>query len=150
MNPYKLTRKNVYDRAKERGYTEDEVQGCFVRDLGDGFWIVDVDHPAYPKPREGWPGGKAPCGGPGTELKKLLRRWLGITATPNCSCNARALEMDAWGPDGCETHMQTILDWLREQATARGIPFISFAVERVVRLAIGRVRRRQARSLSGT
>jgi hypothetical protein len=150
MNPYKLTRQNVYDRARERGYTEDEVQGCFVRDLGDEMWLVDVDHPSYPKPREGWPGGKAPCGGPGTELKKMFRRWLGVKATPNCPCNAHALEMDAWGPDGCETHMGTILGWLEEQAKGRGIPFIRMVVERVVRLAISRVRKRRARQSAGT
>lgn len=150
MNPYKLTRQNVYDRAKERGYTEAEVEGCFVRDLGDGFWLVDVAHPAYPKPREGWPGGKTPCGGPGTELKKMLRRWLGITATPNCSCNAHALEMDAWGPDGCEQRMDTILGWLKEQAQERGIPFIAVVVKRVVSVSISRVRARQARAAAGT
>lgn len=150
MNTYKLTRQNVYDRAKERGYTEAEVEGCFVRDLGNGVWLVDVDHPAYPKPREGWPGGKAPCGGPGTELKKMLRRWIGVTATPNCSCNAHALEMDAWGPDGCEANLTTIVGWLKEQATARGIPFLSGPAARVVSHAIHRVRRRQARAGSGT
>lgn len=146
MNTYQLTRQNVYDRAKERGYTLDQVEGCFIRDLGNGYWLVDVDHPTYPKPREGWTGGKAPCGGPGTELKKILRRWLGIVATPDCLCNAYALEMDNWGPDGCERHMDTILGWLRGQASERGMPFIDGFAARLVRWAIERVRIRQARS----
>jgi hypothetical protein len=150
MTTYKLTQQNVYDRARERGYTEEEVQGCFVKDLGNGFWLVDIAHPAYPKPRDGWPGGAAPCGGPGTELKKLFSRWLGVKATPNCSCNGHALEMDSWGPDGCEQHMPTILGWLEEQAKGRGIPYFRFAVERVVRLAISRVRRRRDRQSRGT
>ena len=149
MNTYKLTRQNVYDRARERGYTEEEVQGCFVKDLDNGFWLVDVSHPAYPKPRDGWPGGAAPCGGPGTELKKLFSRWLGVKATPNCSCNAHALEMDGWGPDACEQNMSTILGWLQEQAKGRGIPFFRYPVERVVLLAISRVRRRRDRQSRG-
>jgi hypothetical protein len=150
MNIYKLTRQNVYDRADERGYTHEEVEGCFIKDLGDGFWKVDVDHPAYPKPRVGWPGGKAPCGGPGTELKKLMRRWLGVVATPNCPCNGHALEMDSWGPDGCEERMDTICGWLEEQAKARGYPYLRFAAEAAVRRAISRVRRRQNRALPRT
>jgi hypothetical protein len=61
--------------------------------------------------------GAPPQNGPGTELKKLLAAWpLRIVATPNCSCNARAAEMDRKGCDWCEENIDTIIGWLREEA----------------------------------
>src|SRR4051812_47283783 len=53
--------------------------------------------------------------GPGTELKRILSK-LGINPGPNCSCNARAAQMDTWGIDGCEQpeNFATITEWLRE------------------------------------
>lgn len=85
-----------------------------------------------------------PAFGPGTELKALLKDWLGIQASPNCSCNARARQMDEWGPDLCEQNMPTILQWLEEQATARQLPFVRFAAEQAVKLAIRRARKKAA------
>jgi hypothetical protein len=83
--------------------------------------------------------------GPGTELKALLKDWLGIQASPNCSCNARARQMDEWGPDLCEQNLPTIVDWLGEQAAARKLPFVRFAAEQAVKLAIRRARKKAAR-----
>lgn len=49
--------------------------------------------------------------GPGTELKKLLTS-LGI---PACmGCGSRAETMDGWGVEGCESHREEILGWLRD------------------------------------
>jgi hypothetical protein len=81
-----------------------------------------------------------PTHGPGTELKKLLGR-VGITATPDCSCNARAAEMDRQGVEWCEANLDTIVGWLREQATARGLPFLDVAGRMLVRRAISNARR---------
>jgi hypothetical protein len=81
--------------------------------------------------------------GPGTELKKLLAT-VGITATPNCSCNARAAEMDARGCDWCEANLDTIVGWLREEATKRGLPFLDAAGRLLVRRAIRNARRAAA------
>jgi hypothetical protein len=78
--------------------------------------------------------------GPGTELKKLLAR-IGITATPDCSCNARAAEMDRQGVEWCEANIDTIVGWLREQAEARGLPFLDIAGRLLVRRAIANARR---------
>ncbi len=90
------------------------------------------------------PGRQAPpAHGPGTELKKLLAK-VGITATPDCSCNARAAEMDRQeqqSPGWCETNIDTIVEWLREQATARGLPFLDVAGRLLVRRAISNARR---------
>lgn len=85
-----------------------------------------------------------PTSGPGTELKALLKDWLGIQASPNCSCNARAKQMDEWGPDLCEQNLSTIVGWLEEQAKARKLPFVRFAAEQAVKLAIRRARKKAA------
>lgn len=79
-------------------------------------------------------------GGAGTELKKLLAN-VGITATPDCSCNARAAEMDRQGVEWCEANIDTIVDWLREQATARGLPFLDVAGRMLVRRAVRNARK---------
>jgi len=78
--------------------------------------------------------------GPGTELKKLLAK-VGITATPDCSCNARAAEMDRQGVEWCEANLGTIVGWLREQAEARGLPVLDIAGRLLVRRAISNARR---------
>jgi hypothetical protein len=76
----------------------------------------------------------------GTALKSLLSS-LGIAATPNCSCNARAGIMDARGCDWCEANIDTIVDWLREEATKRGLPFLYAAGRLLVKRAIRNARR---------
>jgi len=81
-----------------------------------------------------------PTHGPGTELKALLAR-IGITASPDCSCNARAAEMDRQGVEWCEANLDTIVGWLREQAEARGLPFLDLAGRLLVRRAIANARR---------
>jgi len=134
-------------RCRQRGYTLDEVRACIVSEDGDQI-TVDVDHPAYPKrpkPSAKPSPPKIEPHGPGTELKALLKDWLGIVASPNCSCNARARQMDEWGPDLCEQNLQTIVDWLGEQAAARKLPFVRFAGEQAVKLAIRRARKKAAR-----
>ncbi len=152
-------REHLATRCRQRGYTLDEVRACIVREDGDQI-TVDETHPAYPRaskpgfvppthqrpatpfvPQEVPP----PSAGPGTELKALLKDWLGIQASPNCSCNARARQMDEWGPDLCEQNLPTIVDWLGEQAAARKLPFVRFAAEQAVKLAIRRARKKAAR-----
>ena len=88
--------------------------------------------------------GAPPLFGPGTELKRLLS-WLGITPTKKCKCNARAAEMDrqeAADPGWCERNIDTIVGWLREEAEARGLPFVDAVGRVVVRRAIARAARR--------
>lgn len=121
-------------RCRERGYTLEQVRPCVVSEDGDAI-TVDETHPAYPHAR--------PASGPGTELKRLLAR-IGITATPNCSCNARARAMDAnedREPGWCEAHLDEIVGWLREEAGQRGLPFIDAAGRLLVRRAIRNARR---------
>lgn len=73
--------------------------------------------------------------GPGTELKKLLAK-IGITATPDCSCNARARLMDERGIEWCEQNLDEIVGWLREEAAKRGLPFVDVAGRVLVKRAI--------------
>jgi hypothetical protein len=73
--------------------------------------------------------------GPGTELKKMLSK-IGIKASPTCSCNARAQTMDANGIEWCKANTDTIVGWLREEATKRGLPFVDLAGKIIVKRAI--------------
>lgn len=154
MNIMQLRREDVEARARERGYPIDGIEPCFITDLGDGLWEVDVEHDAYPKARPpveihatAIP---VPEEGPGTELKKILKNWLGITASPNCACNARARQMDQWGAEECEKRVPEIVGWLREQANARNMPFMDFAGEQAVKLAIRRARKAAKKAAAGT
>jgi hypothetical protein len=135
------TISNLMARCKERGYTLDEVRPCIVAEDGDTI-TVDEHHSAYPRPKKKRPA--EPQGsGPGTELKGLLKL-IGITASPTCSCNARAKQMDEWGSDECERRMPEILEWLEEESGRRHLPFVRFAAEQAVKLAIRRARKSAA------
>ena len=142
--------KHLAARCRQRGYTLDEVRPCIVSEDGDTI-TVTTDHPAYPRePKPGFvPPHHAPPPGPGTELKKLLKTWLRIEATPNCSCNARAKKMDveeARAPGWCEAHLDEIVGWLREEATKRKLPFVDMAGRVLVRRAISNARKELARA----
>ena len=136
-------RSFLESRCRERGYTLDEAMPCVVSQDGDQ-WTIDVDHPAYH--REAKPGfapepppEPAPTHGPGTELKKLLKL-IGITASPDCSCNARARLMDERGIEWCEANIDEIVGWLREEASKRGLPFVDMAGRMIVCTAIRRAK----------
>ena len=143
-------RKHLEARCRQRGYTLDEVRDCVLSEDGDQI-TVDETHSSYPRaPKPGFvPPAPAPTHGPGTELKKLLAGWpLYITATPNCSCNARAVKMDveeAKEPGWCEAHVDEIVGWLREEATKRGLPFVDMAGRVLVKRAISNARKAEAR-----
>jgi hypothetical protein len=137
-------RSFLESRCRERGYAINEVMPCVVAQDGDS-WTIDTKHPAYPKtPKPGFEpqpaAPPAPTHGPGTELKELLKR-VGITATPNCSCNARARTMDERGCDWCEANIAEIVGWLREEAAKRGLPFVDMVGRMLVRQAIRNARR---------
>jgi len=79
---------------------------------------------------------------PGTELSKLLKRF-GIEPTPTCQCRAKASEMDAWGPDECSRpeRIEEVVAVMREEAKARGLPFVDAVGRMLVRRAIANARR---------
>ena len=124
-------KRYLESRCKERGYTLEEVMPCVVSQDGDE-WTIDVDHPAYPRPR--------PEYGPGTEVKRLLSM-IGITSSPTCSCNQRAKYMDKMGVEWCEQNKAEIVGWLREEAKRRKLPFLDAAGYMLLNLAIKRAKK---------
>lgn len=135
----KCLRHHIEEKCTERGYTLAEVMPCVVSKNGDE-WTIDTESEFYPRVSRLQKPPAPPTSGPGTELKKLLAK-VGIVATPDCSCNARAAEMDRQGVEWCEQNIDTIVGWLREQATARGLPFLDVAGRMLVRRAIRNARR---------
>jgi hypothetical protein len=88
--------------------------GCSERIRVDGK-IIERDCHSKGKPQA-----DGPTSGPGTELKAILKDWLGIEATLGCSCNAMARQMDSMGPEWCETvGMSVILDAMRKEHATR-------------------------------
>lgn len=118
--------KHLQERCKERGWTLEEVMPCVVSKNGD-IWLIDVSHPNYPKYHK--------TGKVGTELKLLLSK-IGINSTPNCACNARASYMDQQGVKWCEENIDTIIEWLRQEATKRKLPFVRTAAKLLIYKAI--------------
>lgn len=110
--------------------------GCRERFLENGE-IVERD--CY----SGGPATPVVHAGPGTELKKLLSL-VGITASPTCSCNARARQMDELGCEWCEENLDLIVGWLRQEATNRGLPFLDVAGRVLVKRAIRQARKHAA------
>lgn len=134
-------------RCREAGRRNGECDGCIV-ERGEVL-TVDETHPDFPNvpataalPQQAPPQPLPPITtrGPGTELKKLLAL-VGITATPNCSCNARARTMDERGCDWCEEHIDDIVGWLREEAARRTLPFVDAAGRMLIRRAIRNARK---------
>lgn len=84
--------------------------------------------------------------GPGTELKALLKDWLGIEASPTCSCNAMARKMNARGVAWClsESGMAEILGVMRAEHAKRWadgrtrLPWTDLVARTLVRLACRR------------
>lgn len=141
MRKMNLASRDVLLRAQQRGYDPESIRGCILEDRGDR-WIVDVDHPAYPRDRgQPIPPPQAPSEklmpqhGPGTELKKLLKK-VGIVASPGCSCNKRARVMDEKGCQWCRENIETIVDWLGEEAAKRKLPYFRTVGKMLVNRAI--------------
>ena len=80
-----------------------------------------------------------PPPGAGTHLKRLLASF-GIKPSPNCKCASKAQAMDYKGIDWCEENIETIVEWLKEEADSRGFPFIRSVGRLLVRRAIRNAR----------
>ena len=79
------------------------------------------------------------------ELKKMLES-VGIRATPNCSCNAKATAMNKNGIEWCKNNKDTILSWLQEEAVKRKLPFFRFFARRMINIAISRAEKAENNS----
>jgi len=120
-------KNNLIARCKERLYTLDDVMGCVTKQDGD-MWTIDIEHKDYPSKMKD---------GVGTELKRLLS-FVGIKASPNCKCTARAITMNAKGVQWCKDNKEEIIDWLEEEAKRRNLPFVRLAGAKMLSLAISR------------
>jgi hypothetical protein len=85
----------------------------------------------------------------GTHLKHLLQSFF-VVSTKGCKCQARAEHMNAMGNDWCEQNLETIVEWLKEEAAARGLPFISTVGRMIVRRAISNARKEAQRAKADT
>jgi hypothetical protein len=121
-------RKHLIARCNERGYVLEQVMPCVVSQDGP-FWTIDETHESYPRERE-----LQTCLA-GTMLKSLLSR-IGLEASPDCSCNAKAAHMDMMGCQWARDNLDTVVDWLEEEAKKRGLPFVRMAGRGLVTLAI--------------
>ena len=94
MNPIQCERWHLEARCRERGYTLDEVMPCVVSQDGD-HWTVDVDHPAYPRPR---PAGLGDLVAAGLEAvgvtKERVSAALGVK---DCGCSKRQAALNEMG-----------------------------------------------------
>jgi hypothetical protein len=137
---------SLEQRCHERGYTLAEVAACYTRISGDDNTIrVDETHDEYPRtPKHGY----SPKNGPGSLLKKTLAGWpFFLSSSNDCSCDSRARHMDVKEyhyPGWCEENIDTVVGWLREEATKRGLPFLDAAGRLLVRRAIRNARRAAA------
>jgi hypothetical protein len=130
-------KKYLMFRCAERGYSIDEVMPCVIKMEGDN-WTIDTDHDSYPKQTKIITNSEDI--GVGTELKKLLKI-VGITASPTCSCNARAKTMNENGIQWCEDNKDTILGWLEEEANKRNLPFSSYLATILINFAIKKAKK---------
>jgi DNA-directed RNA polymerase subunit RPC12/RpoP len=89
---------------------------------------------------------RAPHGGAGTELKRLLGLFF---LRPNDDCNCAAWPgpdaMTREGPEWWGQNIETILDWLEEAAGDRRLPFSRRGARVLVRRAIALAERREKR-----
>ncbi|NDB60264.1 hypothetical protein EB001_17695 [bacterium] len=78
--------------------------------------------------------------GPGSVLSKMIKS-IGIVMSEGCSCRQHAIEMNKKGNDWCEQNIDTIVGWLRNEATRRKLPFIDAIGKLLVKRAITKSKR---------
>ena len=83
--------------------------------------------------------------GPGFFLHKTLLSF-GIGFKSGCKCKARMCQMNKWGCEGCEENIDTIVEWMKEEAAARGLPYLSAVGRMLVRRAIHNARKEAERA----
>ena len=70
----------------------------------------------------------------------------GFHPSEGCGCVSMATRMDAWGCDECSKpeRIEEVVAVMREEAKARGLPFVDIAGRVLVRRAIANARRKEA------
>ena len=75
--------------------------------------------------------------GPGDALAATLKR-MGIWSRTNCRCETHVRAMNTNGLEWCLQHIDTIVEWLRDGAKERGLPFSPWIATRLVRVVLWR------------
>jgi len=131
-------------KTKPEGYLDD-VLSYVVRRTESHVVLEDAD---YYMLRDKYSGDVDPVHrGPGTELHNLLAKF-GIHMAPGCSCRARMTQMNKWGIEGCEQNVETIVEWMKEEAAKRKLPYLKTVGRMLVRRAIANARREASRGSS--
>ncbi len=55
-----------------------------------------------------------------------------------------------WGCDGCDKNLETIVEWMKEEAANRGLPYLSTVGRMLVRRAINNARKEAERAKNTT
>lgn len=69
--------------------------------------------------------------GPGTRLANLIS-WF-IPHGPCQACTDRIRIMNAWGYERCRKEVPTILEWLRDSAHRKGLPYNEYVIAAVLK-----------------
>ena len=77
--------------------------------------------------------------GPGSELRKMLA-WF-ARPSDTCKCETRSETMNDWGVEGCRKNLDTIIEWLLEEAQLRGLPHGKFTRTIAKSLVLTAIRR---------
>jgi hypothetical protein len=80
--------------------------------------------------------------GAGTILTGMISA-LGIKSSSTCSCRRHALEMNEKGNDWCDQNIDTIVSWLKDESSKRGLPFVETVGRMMVNRAISKSRKLQ-------
>jgi hypothetical protein len=131
-------------KTKPEGYLDD-VLSYVVRRTESHVVLEDAD---YYMLRDKYSGDVDPVHrGPGTELHNLLAKF-GVHMAPGCSCRARMAQMNKWGIEGCEQNVEAIVEWMKEEAAKRKLPYLETVGRMLVRRAIANARREAGRGSS--
>lgn len=86
--------------------------------------------------------------GPGDYLHLAILRWAGEGPTRKCTCKDRIAKMNKWGPAVCREHLDTIIDWMIEEASKRGWWRYTVAVPRsrlfIKRMVLGAIKKAES------
>ncbi len=131
---------------KPEGYLDDVLS--YVVERTDTHVVFENDD--YYMLRDKYSGDVDPSvRGPGTELHKLLSKF-GIHMKKGCACRGRMVQMNKWGCDGCEENLETIVEWMKEEAANRRLPYLSTVGRMLVRRAISNARKEAERAKDTT
>ena len=122
-----LLNAETYDQAGD--YTQEFIEQVLLDTMGTD--IALFLRSKFPKTLEENPDG------PGSILTNMIKS-IGIKSSSSCSCRRHALEMNDKGPEWCEQNIGTIVSWLKEESSKRGLPFVEAVGKMMVNRAIAK------------